>query len=68
VSGRAVELAKTLAEHDDIDAVWRFGSARGAANIKHWKPEAGVYERRATDRPVQRKAAWDVGSCDMQRK
>ncbi len=27
VSGSAIELAKTLADHDDVDAVWAFGGA-----------------------------------------
>ncbi len=36
VSGRAEELAKTLAEHDDIDAVWCFGNASDAENVKNW--------------------------------
>ena len=27
VTGRTMELAKTLFEHDDVDAVWAFGSA-----------------------------------------
>ncbi len=36
VSGRVAELAKTLAEHDDIDAVWCFGSAGDAENVKTW--------------------------------
>jgi aldehyde dehydrogenase (NAD+) len=36
VSGRAQELAKTLAEHDDIDAVWCFGNASDAENVKNW--------------------------------
>lgn len=36
VSGRVAELAKTLAEHDDIDAVWSFGSANDAENVKTW--------------------------------
>jgi aldehyde dehydrogenase (NAD+) len=29
VTGRRDELAKVLAEHDDVDAVWYFGSAEG---------------------------------------
>ncbi len=27
VTGRALELAKTLADHDDVDTLWAFGSA-----------------------------------------
>ena len=29
VTGRRDELAKVLAEHDDVDAIWYFGSAEG---------------------------------------
>jgi aldehyde dehydrogenase (NAD+) len=36
VSGRVAELAKTLAEHDDIDAMWCFGNAGDAENVKTW--------------------------------
>jgi aldehyde dehydrogenase (NAD+) len=36
VSGRTLELAKTLAEHDDIDAIWCFSNARDAASVKLW--------------------------------
>ena len=34
VAGRATELAKTLAEHDDVDAIWYFGDMEGAARAK----------------------------------
>ena len=34
VTGDADELAKTLAEHDDVAALWYFGSARGAAMVE----------------------------------
>ena len=30
VTGERDELAKVLAEHDDVDAIWYFGTARGA--------------------------------------
>ena len=29
VTGRRDELAKVLAEHDDVDAIWYFGSPEG---------------------------------------
>jgi aldehyde dehydrogenase (NAD+) len=34
VTGRAAELMKTLAEHDDIDAIWCFTDEAGAATVK----------------------------------
>ncbi len=34
VSGKAMELGKTLAEHDDIDAVWSFRDAEASAMVK----------------------------------
>jgi len=34
VTGRTAELMKTLAEHDDIDAIWCFTDAAGAAAAK----------------------------------
>ena len=34
VTGDADELAKTLAEHDDVAALWYFGSARGSAIVE----------------------------------
>jgi aldehyde dehydrogenase (NAD+) len=34
VTGRAVELLKTLAEHDDVDAVWSFTDEAAAAAAK----------------------------------
>src|SRR5712692_5121824 len=34
VTGRAVELMKTLAEHDDVDAIWCFTDEAGAAAVK----------------------------------
>jgi aldehyde dehydrogenase (NAD+) len=34
VTGRASELTKTLAEHDDIDAIWNFTDEAGAATVK----------------------------------
>jgi len=34
VCGRAAELTKTLAEHDDLDAIWFFGDETGCASVK----------------------------------
>jgi aldehyde dehydrogenase (NAD+) len=34
VAGKASELGKTLAEHDDIDAIWSFRDAAAAAMVK----------------------------------
>ena len=34
VTGRAAELLKTLAEHDDVDAIWNFTDEAGAAAAK----------------------------------
>jgi len=34
VTGRAAELMKTLAEHDDVDAIWCFTDEAGAAAVK----------------------------------
>ncbi len=34
VTGAADELAKTLAEHDEVDAIWYHGSAAGSAMVE----------------------------------
>jgi aldehyde dehydrogenase (NAD+) len=34
VAGKPMELAKTLAEHDDVDAIWYFRDAAAAALVK----------------------------------
>jgi len=34
VTGRAAELMKTLAEHDDVDSIWCFTDEAGAAAVK----------------------------------
>ncbi len=34
VAGRPAELAKTLAEHDDVSAIWHFGDAAGCEAAK----------------------------------
>jgi aldehyde dehydrogenase (NAD+) len=43
VTGDRDELAKTLAEHDDVDAIWYAGSADGAAAVQ--KQSAGNMKR-----------------------
>ena len=63
VTGYASQLLKTLAEHDDVDAIWCFGdeASRVAAKaLLDRQPEAGVHQRRpAIDwfDPKQAKAA-----------
>ena len=52
VTGRRDELAKVLAEHDDVDAIWYFGSADGVkacelasvGNMKQTWCESGTRE------------------------
>ena len=34
VAGRAAELTKVLAEHDDVDAIWCFGDEAASATVK----------------------------------
>src|SRR6185312_15164649 len=34
VTGRAAELTKVLAEHDDVDGIWCFGDEAAAAQVK----------------------------------
>ena len=34
VTGPRAELAPVLADHDDVDALWYFGSARGSAEVE----------------------------------
>ncbi|MGC8548602.1 MAG: aldehyde dehydrogenase family protein [Acidobacteriaceae bacterium] len=34
IAGRPAELAKTLAEHDDVSAIWHFGDAAGCEMVK----------------------------------
>ena len=50
VTGARDALAKVLAEHADVDAVWYFGSAEGSAargaRLRE-QPEADLGERRA---------------------
>jgi aldehyde dehydrogenase (NAD+) len=43
VTGRRDELAAVLASHDDVDAVWYFGSAEGSAEVE--KLSAGNMKR-----------------------
>ncbi len=40
VAGRPAELAKTLAEHDDIDAIWCFRDPADATIVKARHPSA----------------------------
>ena len=59
VAGRPAELAKTLAEHDGIEAIWCFRSERGSrrcARRFHRQHEAGVDQRRPRVRLVQSRA------------
>ena len=35
VTGARNSLAKVLAEHDDVDAVWYFGSAEGSKMVEY---------------------------------
>ena len=53
VTGARDALAKVLAEHADVDAVWYFGSARGQRrswSARPEQPEADLGERRAAAR------------------
>ena len=55
VTGYASQLLKTLAEHDDVDAIWCFGDqaqAAAAKSVVDRQPEAGVYQRRPRHRLV----------------
>ena len=65
VTGEADALAKTLAEHDGVDAIWHAGSAEGAkaveaasaGNLKAtWTLGAGVDWRGAQGREFLRRA------------
>jgi aldehyde dehydrogenase (NAD+) len=35
VTGERDHLAKTLVEHDEVDAMWYFGTAEGSYHIEH---------------------------------
>ena len=35
VTGNRDELAKVLAQHDDVDAIWYFGGSEGAREVEH---------------------------------
>jgi aldehyde dehydrogenase (NAD+) len=48
VTGKRAVLAKTLAEHMDVDAMWHFGDAAGAVSME--KASAGNLKRTFTDR------------------
>ena len=47
VTGRRDELAEALAAHDDVDAVWYFGSAEGSAAVE--RLSAGNFKRTWVD-------------------
>jgi aldehyde dehydrogenase (NAD+) len=47
VTGHRDELAPVLAAHDDVDAVWYFGSPEGAAEVE--RLSAGNMKRTWTD-------------------
>src|ERR1700684_636095 len=51
VTGEADSLAKTLAEHDGVDAMWHSGSAEGAKEVE--AASAGNL-----------KATWTMGALD----
>ena len=56
VTGYASQLLKTLAEHDDVDAIWCFGdeaTRRGREGDVDRKSEAGLDQRRPRHRLVQ---------------
>ena len=38
VTGVRDALAQVLAEHDDVDGVWYFGSAEGSAEVERLRP------------------------------
>ena len=49
VTGYTSQLLKTLAEHDDVDAIWCFAdeaSAVAAKALLDWKSQAGLHQRR----------------------
>ena len=56
VTGYVSQLLKTLAEHDDIDAIWCYGDeatvACGKSNVDR-KPQAGLDQRRPRHRLVR---------------
>ena len=50
VTGPSSQLLKTLAEHDDVDAIWSFtrrGQRRCSQEIFRRQFEAGLHQRRA---------------------
>jgi aldehyde dehydrogenase (NAD+) len=65
VTGEANALAKTLAEHDGVDALWYVGDAKGAAEVEAlsagnlkatWVPASAVDWRQAEGREFLRRA------------
>jgi aldehyde dehydrogenase (NAD+) len=55
VTGRRDELAPVLAAHDDVDAVWYFGTAEGGAEVE--RLSAGNMKRTWTD--LGRRRDWN---------
>lgn len=72
VTGSAMELAKTLAAHSDVDAVWAFGSAElsetverlSAGNLKRTFVDYGAatdwFDRASAEGPLFLRRATDV--------
>jgi aldehyde dehydrogenase (NAD+) len=61
VTGGRDELAKVMAQHDDVDAVWYFGSAEGSATVEY---ESTTNMKRTWvdhGRPRDWTAAWAEG-------
>jgi aldehyde dehydrogenase (NAD+) len=64
VTGRGSELLKTLAEHDDIDAIWCFGDEAASAAVKGYSignlKQVFTNEGRAIDwfKNVQAEGRW----------
>ena len=52
VTGNRDGLARVLAEHDEVDAVWHFGSAESCAEVE--RASAGNLKRVWTDRGLDR--------------
>ena len=52
VTGERNALAGVLAEHDDVDAIWYFGDARGAAEVQ--RASAGNMKRTRVRGPARR--------------
>ena len=72
VTGYSSQLLKTLAEHDDVDAIWCFGDEASAVRGKivlRRKSEAGVHQRRPRHRLARRQSkAKAAGFCSTPRR